>query len=448
MRKLGIRKWTVLTLSFACFSTAARGDEKAPEARPEVPGGDGQRDEAKKDAPKKEDVGKAVKKAGQRATGAEKLPQEILNAVNTAEQRAMKALDNASKVTDEARKALEAVEINLDAAPARTGEQKKEAGKPGPGKEDPARNGNDARPSPKKPPAPSMFRLRDGTRLAGTPELKTLNVKTAYGKLLIPIADVLRLRFAALEDKSLSARIAEQVKELSSEEFDRREEAMAALREIGEPALQLLRKAVESDDEEVKSRAEKLISEIEETMDEAESEESLLGIIPGDEDEVVTLKFTVRGRVEEEKLALQTRYGSLTLGRDDIVSIVFQEGPDTKLTFSVPGGTFAAANKWVDTKLVITQGQRLHITASGQLNLENYGQATGPEGTTNIGGNQLETHPSGALVGKIGNGKPFLIGAEYESDANSSGTLRLGVSLNNGEVSGQYQVEVEKAVDG
>ena len=465
MHKFRFRDWALLALSLLLCVVRAPGDDKPEEkkdAPKEAPAGESEaaakkdappkeepkkkdeagKEEGKQDEPKKDEAKKAAKKkpvkeADKEAKdGKAELPAEVLNAVKAAEEKATKAVEGAEKATDAAKKTLEAVEVKLDGAPVKPGEEKKSAEK------------KDAKPAQKKPPEPPMFRLRDGTRLAGTPEIKSLNVKTAYGRLTVPVVDVIRMRFATAEDTGLAGRVEAQVKALSSEEFDKREEAMAAIREIGVPALQALKKAIESDDEEVKSRAEKLVGEIEETIEEAEGEEAALGAVPGDEDEVVTLKFTVRGRVEEEKFALQTRYGALTLGRNDIVSVLFQEGPNTKVTFAVPGNTFAAANKWVDTKLPIAQGQRLHITASGQLNLENYGQTTGPEGTTNISGNQLETHPAGALVGKIGNGKAFLIGAEYEGAANAAGSLQLGVSLNNGQISGQYQVDVEKEGEG
>ncbi|HVR74462.1 MAG TPA: hypothetical protein VMT52_09030 [Planctomycetota bacterium] len=302
-----------------------------------------------------------------------------------------------------------------------------------------------APPKKKKAPEPPMFRLRDGTRLAGTPALVAMNISTPYGKLIVPVAELVHVRFASIKDGALGERLAESIKALGSEEFDRREEAMAAIQEIGVPALDALRKALESEDEEVKSRAEKLISQIEEEKDDDEEADSVSTPLTGDEDEIVTLKFTVRGQVDEKDFALKTRYGGLQLFRKDIISIVFRESPHAKHSFTVPGNTFAGNKQWFETKLALTQGERLHITASGQINLENYGQTTGPEGTTNISGNQLESFPAGALVGKIGkDGKAFLIGSEYEQSAPASGTLQLGVSLQNGQASGQYQVEVEK----
>jgi hypothetical protein len=284
----------------------------------------------------------------------------------------------------------------------------------------------------------------DGTRLAGNPELKILNVSTAYGDLVIPVTDVIRLRFAAVKDTGITPRVDELVKSLGEEEFDKRERAMGALRDIGKPALELLRKAMESEDEEIKTRAEKLVAEIEDEMGEEDVEAAQFGLLSGDDDEVVTTKFVVQGRVKEDTVTVATRYGVLSLNRKDIVSIVFQEGSLQKRSVQVPGNTFAAGNKWVDTKVTVTQGEPLHITATGNINIENYGQTTGPEGTTNISGNQLESHPAGALVGKIGEkGKAFLVASEFQGTASGTGKLYFAVSLQNGNVSGEYQVDVE-----
>jgi len=416
MSLMGLRHVLAAVLAGLILFSQASSDDK-PAAKEEEKKEEKKKEAEQKDTEKKDTEKKDTAKA------------------DAAKEAAIKVLEAAKAEVEkpaEKPKDADAVEVKLESASGEKSDaQKKES------KEAKAA-------AKKKDPEPPMFRLRDGTRLAGTPELKALNIVTAYGKLTVPIAEVVRVRFAAARDTGIAGRVAELVRELSSEEFDKREEAMTALRDIGVPALEALRKAAESEDEEVKSRAEKLVSEIEELVDDSDSEESQLGSIAGDEDEVVALKFTLRGRVEEQTFALTTRYGALSLSRNDIVSVVFQEGSTTKLTFQVPGTTFAAANKWVDTKITLTQGERLRITASGQLNLENYGQTTGPEGTTNVSGNQLETHPTGSLVGKIGNGKAFLIGAEYEGSANGSGNLQLGVSLQQGQVNGQYQVEVEK----
>jgi hypothetical protein len=297
----------------------------------------------------------------------------------------------------------------------------------------------------KKEPQPPMFRLRDGTRLAGTPDLKRLHIATPYGKLIVPIGEVVQVRFAAANDPELAGRLAKEIEALASEEFDRREEAMANLRKIGQPAVEPLKKAAQSDDEEVKTRAEKLLSELEEEVSEDENDESRLTRPAGEDDEVVTLKFTVLGKIEEDAFQLATRYGSLKLSRRDIVSVVFQDAPISRSVFTLPGGTFAGANKWFDTNLNIAQGEELKITASGSIQITSHGQTCGPEGTTNVGGSQLENFTPGSVVGRVGEkGKAFGIGTEYRGSAASSGKLYLGISLQQAEVSGNFQVEVER----
>ena len=155
-------------------------------------------------------------------------------------------------------------------------------------------------------------------------------------------------------------------------------------------------------------------------------------------------KFTVMGHIELEQIDLATRYGSMTLTRNDIISVVFREEPRIIRRFEVPGSTFAAANKWFSTDLELTKGQPLHITASGTLNLQNFGQTVGPEGTTNIGGNQFESFPTGSLVAKIGDkGKPFQVGSDFDGTANATGKIQFAISLQNGQVSGNFEVEVE-----
>jgi hypothetical protein len=381
------------------------GEEKKAEAKEEAP-------PAAKDAPAKDE------KDGAAVEGRKK-----------KEDAARAAIDTIIREKPKRAKAPGEAEPAADAAP--------DAGPPADVKKD-------APPPKKKAPQPPMFRLRDGTRLAGTPDLKLLHLATPYGRLEIPVNEIVQIRFAAFHDPELAARVTASVEALGSEEFDRREEAMAALRKIGAPAAEALKKALAADDEEVKTRAEKLLSEIEDDLSEADEEEGKQATLTGEDDEVVTLKFTAMGRVEEEAFNLETRYGTLKLGRKDIVSILFQDAPVSRTTVEVPGATFSAAGKWHDAKVDVTQGEMLRITATGSLNLQNYGQNTTPDGTRSVNGNQLEEFACGSLVAKVGEkGKAFLVGSDFQGSAPGTGKLFLGISIQNGEVSGSYKVEVE-----
>jgi len=418
---------------------AASEEEKPPQKKEAPPGlleilkiGEEKKAEAKEEKPaeKKEAPAKDEKET------------EKKDAKEKDEKDAAGAGERRKKKEEAARGEIEEI---LRAKPKRVkvdGPAEPEGAAPAPGP--PPATKKDSPPPKKKVPQPPMFRLRDGTRLAGTPDLKLLHLATPYGRLEIPVNEIVQIRFAAFHDPELAARVASSIEALGSEEFDRREESMAALRKIGAPAADALKKALASDDEEVKTRAEKLLSEIEEDLSEAEGEEGKQASLTGEDDEVVTLKFTAMGRVEEETFNLETRYGTLKLGRKDIVSILFQDAPVSRSTIEVPGSTFAAAGKWHDAKVDVTQGEMLRITATGNLNLQNYGQNTTPDGTRSLSGNQLEDFACGSLVAKVGEkGKAFLVGSDFQGSAPSTGKLYFGISLQSGEVGGAYKVEVE-----
>lgn len=329
-----------------------------------------------------------------------------------------------------------------------SGEEKPEAKGPA-GEEKPEAKAEAEAPKEPAPPPQPVIRLRDQTRLAGDIEVEALHVTTAYGPLVIPVSDILRVRFAQGKKADVDDQIDAHIAALASDEFDAREQAVEKLREIGLPALEKLRKAAASEDPEVKARAEKLVAELDELVEEDEEDEELAVAKPltGSDDEVVTAKFTVKGRVEESRFVLKTRWGQLELGRDDVVSIVFRMPERVVTKVSVPGTAFAATNKWVRSDVEVSEGERLRIRASGTINLENYGQTVGPEGTTNIGGNQFQNFPTGSLVAKIGEkGEPFQVGAEFDGPANASGKLEFAVSLQSGQARGTFQVEVEREV--
>ena len=434
MKNTLARLTVVIVLGALVPGPAASGEEKPAPKKEPAPGlleilkigEEKKKAEAKEEAPAKEPAAKEEKKDAK----AEEKDAAADEARKKKEEAARGDIDKILRAAPAKRvKAAGEAEPAADAAP--------DAGPPAAAKKD-------SPPPKKKAPQPPMFRLRDGTRLAGTPDLKLLHLATPYGRLEIPVNEIVQIRFAAFHDPELAARVTASVEALGSEEFDRREEAMAALRKIGAPAAEALKKALASDDEEVKTRAEKLLSEIEEDLSEADEEEGKQASLTGEDDEVVTLKFTAMGRVEEEAFSLETRYGTLKLGRKDIVSILFQDAPVSRTSVEVPGATFSAAGKWHDAKVDVTQGEMLRITATGSLNLQNYGQNTSPDGTSSVSGNQLEQFACGSLVAKVGEkGKAFLIGSDFQGSAPATGKLFLGISLQNGEVSGSYKVEVE-----
>ncbi|MBN1441968.1 MAG: hypothetical protein JXA90_04620 [Planctomycetes bacterium] len=372
-------------------------------------------------------------------------------ALEAAQARENKAMEAARAAAAQAAGAGVKIEIAGDGAEVRIeaaeggAESAGAAGEAGEGGSEPsAGEGEPAIQLPPPAPVPPMFYMRDGTRLAGFPRITEIHVATAYGPLLIPVSEVQRLRFAGGDKETFGTDITSLIEQLGSEEFDVRESSMEEIRKIGSVAVPALKQYRDSEDEEIKSRVEKLIEELEEEEEEPEEEDVPYTPLKGEEDEVVTLQFTAMGRIQETEFQVTTRYGDLTFSREDIIGIVFQEPLVTKQTFQVSGQHQAGDNKWLDTGAEIAKGESFKLAAEGTITIQNYGNvACGPEGTSNVP-TRFQSFPGGALVARIGEkGKPFLVGSEHESKAEEKGKLFLALALNGCSVSGNLEVVLE-----
>ncbi len=112
--------------------------------------------------------------------------------------------------------------------------------------------------------------------------------------------------------------------------------------------------------------------------------------------------------------------------------------------------TIAGDKTWIDTGMDVTAGDKLHITATGTVNM---GSNTGvtPNGVERGWWDTLRplTLPSagrGALVGRIGNSDaatPFLVGADGTITIPIAGRLYLGINQDRTQApDGQYQVHI------
>lgn len=292
----------------------------------------------------------------------------------------------------------------------------------------------------------SLLYLRNGGVLVGRVGLEHMLVETRYGELRIPVEEIQQIRFARRIPEAEKERIQEAIDQLGDPDFDRRESAMQALRDIGSPARRFLRAALKAEDEEVKSRAESLLAEIsEETEGETHLEDSIEPLRDAEDDEVITSRFTIRGRVVRDSYGVETSYGELSVARADMIGILLDPEMSISKRVTVPATTLVPG-KWLDTRLSFTAGRRIRFEASGQLFVANYNLRCGPEGTTRYSGSTFNNLPMLSLVGKIGKrGKPFLVGQSSSTRARKQGRLYLGIVpfRRNYAATGQYKVKIE-----
>jgi hypothetical protein len=291
-----------------------------------------------------------------------------------------------------------------------------------------------------------VFHFHDQSKVAGLPDFASLPVETSYGVLLIPRSEIVQVRFARRLPPELEERIARLVAELASEDFDTRKRAADLLKEIGAPAARLVERALKSENETVRKLAEDVIKEIRAESGKGGARlEGALPALAGADDEVVTLRMTLKGRVAQEEFLIRSRYGELRVTSAALSGIVFQ-GRAREAVKEAVEASFQPPASWKKTKLEIEKGDRFRITATGQISVDNYSVMSGPEGVQGYP-NSFQGFPALALVGKVGkNGTPFVVGSSYKGKATHAGALHLSVvsfMWNPGGAQGAYQVKAE-----
>jgi hypothetical protein len=106
-----------------------------------------------------------------------------------------------------------------------------------------------------------------------------------------------------------------------------------------------------------------------------------------------------------------------------------------------------AANGWTNSGLVVRRGQRIRLTASGNVSLGR-GRTSTPAGVPAIPDNEklMRSYPTGALIAVIGddNDDFIFVGGRREFIAQRDGVLFLGVNEGNlSDNTGAYDVIIE-----
>jgi hypothetical protein len=187
---------------------------------------------------------------------------------------------------------------------------------------------------PKKPADPGAVEARfaDGSTLKLTLKEEKLELTTAFGKLSIPVADVRRIDFGTRIPDDVARKIDGAIANLSSDNFQTREDASALLLKLAErayPALQELAK--KTSDAEVKKRAEMILEKIR-----AAVPAELLEVRKGDVVYTADSKFT--GRLEGESLkATTTQFGDVKMKLADLRSLRTAAGePEQEAVNALP----------------------------------------------------------------------------------------------------------------
>jgi hypothetical protein len=109
--------------------------------------------------------------------------------------------------------------------------------------------------------------------------------------------------------------------------------------------------------------------------------------------------------------------------------------------------TVSSKEQWTPTGITFRRGEPISVTATGEIKIGGAGNPTAsPAGTGEMHqANPIPGAPTGALIGRIGNDRPFLIGNQDRVQSPAEGQLFLGVNDSHVQDNeGTFQVEIRR----
>jgi hypothetical protein len=291
-------------------------------------------------------------------------------------------------------------------------------------------------------PRPNLAEVRfcDGSLVRMTLLQDDLEVMTKYGKLIVPFREVRRIDFGLHLPDGVGQHIDHSIKQLGSETYKDRDEAVKHLVHYGALAYPFVQRASNNPDPEVSQRASGVLKRITEKT----APENLR---VKEDDYIQTLEFPITGRIVHPIIkAHSSHFGDLALKLSDLRTL-FVRGATSENELVVDAVKFGSSpDQWLNSGVIVDPSQRLLIVGEGQVDLWPQGPGqyvTGPKGYSTAG--KGGTFMAGALIGKVGeHGKAFVVGERYEGTPTEEGRVYLQIvpSPWNNASSGSYRVRI------
>ncbi len=278
--------------------------------------------------------------------------------------------------------------------------------------------------------------LMDGSVITGKLSVKDIQVKTTFGTLTVPVANIISFRPGIDSFPEFGQKINGLIAALGADDFNQREAAQKELQKYGPKVRKLLEERLKEDDNDERiRRIKKLLEEFDEMADDEDDWE-------GDannkewirQDTVVTTDFTIVGTIVQKKFAVTSKFGQLAVNLGDIQrgQRLQQAKEEIRKLIGVEG-THIAQRQFKNTRIKLEAGDKVYLTSDGTITMTPWGSnamAT-PEGAPNYGWYINGKIAAGALVGRIGDsGTVFKIGQRYSFTAKKSGYLQLAIGMN------------------
>jgi hypothetical protein len=151
------------------------------------------------------------------------------------------------------------------------------------------------------------------------------------------------------------------------------------------------------------------------------------------------------------RITIRTNDGERELNSSEISRIAMSRPTDTGTGVAPSPGsgdvTVSARSQWTPTGITVRRGETLRINADGEIRIS--GDSNDRATASGVVNQRFDTRAplprtlAGALIGRIGNGEPFGIGANATIQAPANGQLFLGINDSNvSDNDGSFQVSI------
>ena len=289
---------------------------------------------------------------------------------------------------------------------------------------------------------------------------------TDYGKLNIPLQNVSSLDLGITPDKSNETKIVNLIKQMGNSDENMRKSAYEEITRMSIGSIQVISDFIYSDKyvpaEYTDYTPEAALSDLKSAynVDESISDKDIV---------TIDGQYTMGGTYEFKKIDLKTEYGTLTLPKEKIehIDVLYTPtGDGSDKSFVLLGSKHISSNTnggWLKTGIMLKQGQKLNISASGEISFASLsnnkykpdGKIAGSStaavsdydyGEGDYGYGSSSTYPVyGNVVYKVGEGGTMMkAGAKFNGTVQGSGMLYISVyeTVYNAGNSGSYSVKV------
>jgi hypothetical protein len=306
--------------------------------------------------------------------------------------------------------------------------------------------------------------LHDGNIIKGTTSINDINLSTAYGKLVIPVAKVNKIGYG--KDKAATEKALQQIKLMNNgTNDDIRKNSYDELIKMGSKALF----AFEEFFNDPKNQSNMDYAgdyTPENAYEEIKASNGITDQMNAEDVVTIDNQYNIGGSYEFSKMDVKTEYGTLSIPKEKIKTVdLFIKSADGSgdVYLKVMANKHISGNQnggWLKTGITLKAGQKFSVTATGEVTLASLsngvykpdGSNKASGGTDYIGGDYdgAANYPSyGMLVYKIGEGtlEAKKAGAKFSGVAKNGGMLYLSIyeTVYNNTNKGSYSVKVSTA---